>query len=145
MIEYITMETIRGLPSTFTVKLFVCILDLLPDKCILQISDYIYQAFPEGDFSSLMPFFICEKEAAYYFILSKECLSILKTKLLNDCDLIHYFVHYEIHRQGKILMRVYDETIFVLTPMFHIPEALVHECEQERIWIYIENEIKREW
>ena len=131
--------------ETLTVKLFVCILDQLPDKCTLQISDYIYQAFPEGDFSSLKPFFIFQKEADYYFILSKECLSILKTTLLNDCDLIQYFVHYEIHCQGKTLMRVFDETIFVLTPMFHIPEELRRACEQQRIWIYVEDEIKKEW
>jgi hypothetical protein len=125
------------------VKVLVLILRQLPSECILHITDYIENAFSDGQLLPLKQFHIEKESGKYYFELSKRCISYLIEDLPNY-NWVSYLVHYEISHHDRIIMRVLDETIFVLTPMFHIPEDLVHECEQENIWIYVEDDIKKE-
>lgn len=120
-----------------TVNLLICILNQLPKGCILRVTDYIDSAFEDGWLLKLKDYM--SREGLFYlFELTSECICYLEKELLTSPEFIHYFCHYCIKQGDLKLIRVLDETIFVIDPIFIIPSSLVEKCDEHQIYIYRE-------
>ena len=120
-----------------TVNLLICILNQLPKGCILTLTDYIYSAFADGWLLKLKDYMSIDG-VYYLFELSQDCIHYIEKELLSSPEFIHYFCHYGIRRGNQRLLRVYDETIFVIDPSLNIPASLINSCEEHEIYVYRE-------
>ena len=124
-----------------TVNLLICILNQLPKGCILTVTDYIYSAFADGWLLKLKDYM--NKDGVYYlFELSQDCIHYIEKELLSSPEFIHYFCHYEIVYEQQTLLRVLDETIFVIDSRFFIPQSLAEKCEEHEVYINREMSIR---
>ena len=120
-----------------TVNLLICILNQLPKGCILRVGDYVDSAFEDGWLLKLKDY-MSRDGLFYLFELTSECICYLENELLTSPELIHYYCHYCINLEDQKLLRVLDETIFVIDPRLNIPISLVEKCEEHQIYVYRE-------
>ena len=117
-----------------TVNLLICILNQLPKGCILRVTDYVDSAFQDGWLLKLKDY-MSRDGLFYLFELTSECICYLEKQLLTSPEFIHYFCHYCINLGDQKLLRVLDETIFVIDPRFFIPQSLGEKCEEHEVYI----------
>lgn len=124
------------------VKLLKVIFTQLPDESVLLISDYIHQAFGNKCLIDLKNFQRKSEglsSATLEFLLTDDCIAYLLNQLLANPWLIQYLVHYDIKWNNTYLLRVTDEFCFSISNRFEIPISLIEECENNEIWIYMED------
>ena len=128
----------------YLLNLLICILNQLPKECSLWVDDYILNAFADGWLNQMKDYqikienyrdFFETENGRVFFDLSPECLDYFKRELLRCPPLINYFCHYGIVHPDRKFLRVYDETLFEIDSSINVPEWLIHECAQHKIYV----------